>query len=72
MKNHVILASLLATGMFISITGKAQITGRNVTFVQIPDGSFALNTDGTWKQRTHTNVFDLKETKRDESSVIFI
>lgn len=69
MKNHLILASLLATSMFISVTGKAQVTGRNVTFVEIPDGSFALNTDGTWKQRTHANIFDLRETKRDESSV---
>ena len=69
MKTQFILASLLASGMFLSISSTAQITGRNVTFVGFSDGSFAQNTDGTWKQRTHTDIFDLKETKRDESSV---
>ena len=69
MRKNIILVSTLAICMFVSTHGVAQVTGRNVTFVEIPNGSFALNTDGTWKQRTHTNIFDLRETKRDESSV---
>ena len=68
MKRHFNLA-LLATSMFISITGTAQVTGRNVTFVGFNNGSFAQNTDGTWNQKIHSDLFNLKETKRDESSV---
>jgi len=69
MKNHIALAALLATSMLISLTGTAQVTGRNVTFVGFNNGSFAQNTDGTWKQQIHSNLFSLRETKRDESSV---
>ena len=69
MKNHILLASLLVSGIFISLSGTAQVTGRNVTFVGFTDGSFAQNSDGTWKQQTHSDLFSLRETKRDESSV---
>jgi hypothetical protein len=69
MRKNFILLSLLVTCMFFSFHGTAQVTGHSVTFVEYPGGTFVQNEDGTWKELTHTNIFSLKETSRDNSSV---